>query len=170
MSFVQQDDVMLANLTVYETLRYAALLRVPKTKYKAKMKLVNSIIGELGLEGCRNTKVGKAGVSKGISGGERKRLAIGVELLSRPSILFLDEPTTGLDASAALHVMETIQKVALKGRTVVLTLHQPRSNIYMLFNRLILLAKGHMVYFGDAQQAPNYFQELGYSMPQMSGS
>jgi ABC-type multidrug transport system ATPase subunit/ABC-type multidrug transport system permease subunit len=164
-AFVTQDDVMHPNLTVYEMMRYAAMLRVPNMRYRKKMELVDKLISELGLEGARTTKVGKPGVSKGISGGERKRLAIGIELLSRPSILFLDEPTSGLDTKAALHVMETIKKLACNGRTIVLTMHQPSSYMYSLFDRLILLSSGNVAYFGAAVDAQGYFEQLGYQMP-----
>ncbi len=119
-AFVQQDDVLMGNLTVHEVLTYAAFLRLPATvSPKEKMQRVEDIIVELGLEKCRKTRVGFPGLSKGISGGERKRLSIGVELLTSPSILFLDEPTTGLDSKTALNIVQTIRKLALAGRSVV---------------------------------------------------
>jgi len=166
MAFVQQDDVLIGNLTVSETLRYAAHLRLPsKMTRKEKRDRVDDVVKELNLTSCKDTLVGQPGIKKGISGGERKRLAIAVELLTRPSVLFLDEPSTGLDASAALHLMHLLRKVAQKGRTIVLTIHQPRSNIFQLFDRLLLLVKGKLVYFGEAQDAVPYFAKLGYEMP-----
>jgi ABC-type multidrug transport system ATPase subunit len=166
MAYVRQDDVLLGDLTVFETLKYAAWLRIPQSVgLKKKKQRVNEVLTELSLEGCKNTKVGKPGLSKGISGGERKRLAIAIELLTQPSILFLDEPTTGLDATAALHLMEVLKKVSLAGRSVILTIHQPRSNIFQLFDRLLLLTRGYSVYFGDAQSATDHFARLGWPMP-----
>lgn len=96
MSYVQQNDVFNAHLTVMQTMIFAAFLRMPgSVPLKEKLKRINTILKLLGLEHAKGTVVGAPGIRKGISGGERKRLAIGVELLSHPSILFLDEPTTG---------------------------------------------------------------------------
>ena len=95
-AFVQQDDVLMGNLTVRESLRYAAMLRLSsKIPLEEKMRRVDTIMEELGLAKSADTKVGISGIVKGISGGERKRLCIGIELLTEPSVLFLDEPTTG---------------------------------------------------------------------------
>jgi ABC-type multidrug transport system ATPase subunit len=164
--FVHQDDVFLPHLTVMQTMTFAALLKIPgKISYKEKMKRIDAILKELGLEKCKNSLVGGAGVVKGISGGERKRLAIAVELLSDPSVLILDEPTSGLDAFAALSVVRSIHRIALNGRAVIMTIHQPRTNIFSLFDKLLLLARGHMVYFGDAQKAIQYFTAIGYPLP-----
>jgi len=160
-AFVQQDDVMLGNLTVREVMRYAALLRLDeKIPLKEKMQKIDEILDELGLTKCADTVIGVPGVKKGISGGERKRLSIALELLTEPSVLFLDEPTTGLDAKTALNVMETIVKIAKAGRAVVLTIHQPRSDIFRLFDRLLLLARGRIAYFGTAAKALEYFDGL----------
>ena len=165
-AFVQQDDVLMGNLSVRETLRYAALLRLPKTiSWKEKMERVESIMDELGLLKSANTKVGTPGLTKGISGGERKRLSIAIELLTQPSILFLDEPTSGLDAATAYSVMKTIIKISKGGRAVILTIHQPRSNIYELFDKLLLLARGKIAYFGPAKDATTYFGNVGYPCP-----
>ncbi|KAL9648047.1 hypothetical protein ABK040_012101 [Willaertia magna] len=165
-AFVQQDDVLMGNLTVRETLRYAALLRLPKNiTWKEKMERVEGIMDELGLTKSANTKVGTPGISKGISGGERKRLSIAIELLTQPSVLFLDEPTSGLDAATAFSVMRTIIKIAKAGRAVILTIHQPRSNIYELFDKLLLLSRGRVAYFGNAKDATGYFSKIGYPMP-----
>ncbi|KAL9647271.1 hypothetical protein ABK040_012622 [Willaertia magna] len=139
-AFVQQDDVLMGNLTVRETLRYAAMLRLDSSiPVKEKMRRVDAIMTELGLAKAADTVVGIPGITKGISGGERKRLCIAIELLTEPSVLFLDEPTTGLDSKTSLNVMKTIIKLAKHGRTVILTIHQPRSNIYKLFDKLLLM-------------------------------
>jgi ABC-type multidrug transport system ATPase subunit/ABC-type multidrug transport system permease subunit len=157
-AFVQQDDVLMGNLTVRECLRYAAWLRLDSSiPWAEKQKRIDTIADELGLTKCMDAVVGIPGMKKGISGGERKRLAIGIELLTEPSILFLDEPTSGLDAKTAQNVMETIGKLAKNGRAVVLTIHQPRSNIFKMFDKLLLLARGRIAYFGPAKDASAYF-------------
>lgn len=165
-AFVQQDDVLMGNLTVFEALRFAALLRLPTSmSYKEKMEVVNDVMKELGLEKCKNSKIGIPGVSKGISGGERKRLCICIEMITNPSILFLDEPTSGLDAKTALGVIQTLIRLAKKGITIVCTIHQPRSDIYQLFDRLLLLTEGKVAYFGKANEATAYFKSIGYPCP-----
>jgi ABC-type multidrug transport system ATPase subunit/ABC-type multidrug transport system permease subunit len=165
-AFVQQDDVLMGNLNVREALVYAALLRLPSSMtLREKLERVDQVIDELGLTKCKYTKIGVPGFSKGISGGERKRLSIAIELLTGPSILFLDEPTTGLDAKTALNIMETIDKLAKSGRAVVLTIHQPRSDIYQMFDRLLLLSRGKTAYFGKAHEATRYFADIGYVCP-----
>ncbi|KAG2387158.1 hypothetical protein C9374_001490 [Naegleria lovaniensis] len=166
-AFVQQDDVLLPNLTVRETLRYAALLRLDSSlPNSSKMERVDVIMQELGLSKVADTIVGLPGLSKGISGGERKRLCIAIELLTEPSVLFLDEPTTGLDAKTSLNVIQLINRLAQHGRSVVLTIHQPRSDIFQLFDRLLLLARGKIAYFGDAHKAIPYFEKIGYTCPE----
>ncbi|EFC47894.1 abc transporter family protein [Naegleria gruberi] len=165
-AFVQQDDVLMGNLTVRESLRYAAMLRLDsKIPLKERMTRVDTIIEELGLSKAADTKVGIPGFTKGISGGERKRLCIGIELLTEPSVLFLDEPTTGLDSKTSYNVMKTISKLATHGRTVVLTIHQPSSNIYEIFDKLLLLSRGRVAYFGNAKDAVPYFSDIGHPCP-----
>jgi len=167
-AFVQQDDVMMGNLTVRETLRYAALLRLSsEIPIREKLTLIDDTLDELGLTNAADTIVGVPGIIKGISGGERKRLAIAIELLTEPSVLFLDEPTSGLDAKTALNVMETIRRIAQGGRTVILTIHQPRSDIFTLFDGLLLLAKGRVAYMGNAKDAKSYFEQLKLPCPDL---
>jgi ABC-type multidrug transport system ATPase subunit len=165
-AYVQQDDILDGNLTVFEALMFTALLRLPWSYSIAQKKQkVLDVIEELGLTHTKNTKIGIPGLTKGISGGERKRVSIGVELLTSPSVLFLDEPTSGLDSKTALSIMETINKLAKQNHTVICTIHQPRSDIFKLFDKLLLLSAGQIAYFGDAKNASGYFQNLGYPMP-----
>lgn len=164
-AYVMQDDDLFADLTVTETIRFAAFLRLPKSMSDAeKIERSDSTIRELGLEKCKDTKIGSE-IVRGISGGERKRVTIGVELVTNPSLLFLDEPTTGLDSFNALNVITTLRKLCSNNRTILTTIHQPRSNIYQLFDNLMLLSEGKVAYFGGAQEAVKYFNGLGFKCP-----
>ena len=129
-----------------------------------KESQVNAIIDELGLNLCADSRIGIDG-SRGISGGERKRTSIGVELITDPSLLFLDEPTSGLDAFTAFNLTKTLVRVARAGRTVVATIHQPRANIFALFDKLLILSAGKTVYFGPTSEAIHYFADCGFYCP-----
>ena len=129
---------MFQTMTVRECLEFAAKLKYKGT-YAEKMQRVEDIVTELRLNKCQNTKIGGPLV-KGVSGGERKRTSIGVELITDPTLIFLDEPTTGLDSFTATSVMETLKELAQSGRTIISTIHQPNSDIFMNFDRLMLLA------------------------------
>ncbi|XP_054803047.1 ABC transporter G family member 22-like isoform X2 [Prosopis cineraria] len=159
--FVTQDDVLFPHLTVKETLTYAALLRLPKTTTKEqKEKRALDVIHELGLDRCQDTMIGGSFV-RGVSGGERKRVCIGNEIIINPSLLFLDEPTSGLDSTTALRTVQMLQNIAEAGKTVVTTIHQPSSRLFHRFDKLILLGKGSLLYFGKASEAMIYFQSVG---------
>ncbi|KAI3879737.1 hypothetical protein MKW92_021624 [Papaver armeniacum] len=159
--FVTQDDVLFPHLTVMETLTYAALLRLPKTLTKQhKAQRAMDIICDLGLERCQDTMIGGSFV-RGISGGERKRVCIGNEILLNPSLLFLDEPTSGLDSTTALRMVRMLHEIAKAGKTVVTTIHQPSSRLFHKFDKLILLGKGSLLYFGNASEAMVYFSSIG---------
>jgi ABC-type multidrug transport system ATPase subunit len=133
-AYVMQQDVLLPTLTVREILQYSADLRLPPpTTEEERKKVVEEVILELGLKECANTRIGN-NIHKGCSGGEKRRTSIGVQLLSNPSVLFLDEPTTGLDATSAFQLVRTLKSLAGKGRTIVTTIHQPRSEIWGLFD------------------------------------
>lgn len=161
--FVTQDDVLFPHLTVKETLTYAARLRLPKTLTKEqKEKRALDVIYELGLERCQDTMIGGSFV-RGVSGGERKRVCIGNEIIINPSILFLDEPTSGLDSTTALKIVQMLQDIAEAGKTVVTTIHQPSSRLFHKFDKLILLGKGSLLYFGKASESMDYFQSIGCS-------
>ncbi|GJN30346.1 hypothetical protein PR202_gb18641 [Eleusine coracana subsp. coracana] len=159
--FVTQDDVLFTHLTVKETLTYAALLRLPKTMTRQQKKeRAMDIIYELGLERCQDTMIGGSFV-RGVSGGERKRVCIGNEILTNPSLLFLDEPTSGLDSTTALRIVQLLHDIAEDGKTVITTIHQPSSRLFHKFDKLILLGKGSLLYFGKASEAMPYFQSIG---------
>lgn len=161
--FVTQDDVMYPHLTVIETLIYTALLRLPRQLNKAeKVEQVEMVVAELGLQRCRNNVVGGL-MFRGVSGGERKRVSIGQEMLINPSVLFLDEPTSGLDSTTAQRIVATIKGLALDGRTVVTTIHQPSSRLYRMFDKVMVLCDGSPVYFGKTGRVMEYFGSIGYN-------
>uniref|UniRef100_A0A665T8X1 ATP-binding cassette, sub-family G (WHITE), member 2a n=1 Tax=Echeneis naucrates TaxID=173247 RepID=A0A665T8X1_ECHNA len=161
--YVVQDDVVMGTLTVRENFRFSAALRLPSSiSQEEKEQKVNRLIQELGLTRVADSKVGTQ-LIRGISGGERKRTNIGMELIIDPSVLFLDEPTTGLDASTANSVLLLLKRMAKNGRTIILSIHQPRYSIYRLFDSLTLLVSGKQVYHGPAQSALQYFSDIGYT-------
>ncbi|KAK9808606.1 hypothetical protein WJX72_000468 [[Myrmecia] bisecta] len=163
--FVLQDDLLYETLTVWETLYFAAMLRLPKEmSTEDKKQRVQNVITALGLEKCKNTIIGGF-FRRGISGGERKRVSVGHELLINPSILMLDEPTSGLDSTTAMHLVQTLRQLATGGRSVVTTIHQPSSRLYQLLDKLLLLSNGHVMYYGVASGAAEYFHKLGYALP-----
>ncbi|THG93869.1 hypothetical protein EW026_g7481 [Hermanssonia centrifuga] len=160
--FVRQNDYLLPHLTVRETLGYAAKLRLPASLDDATRTLiVEQTLQELGLAEAAETIVGGAG-RKGISGGEKRRLSIGCVLVSFPSVLILDEPTTGLDSFTAFQLLETLDRLAKRGRTIILSLHQPRSDAFALFSRILLLSHGSVVYSGETTPCLPYFATLGH--------
>ncbi|XP_057973441.1 ABC transporter G family member 22 isoform X2 [Malania oleifera] len=161
--FVTQDDVLFPHLTVRETLTYAARLRLPNTLTKQqKEKRAIDVIHELGLDRCQDTMIGGSFV-RGVSGGERKRVCIGNEIIINPSLLFLDEPTSGLDSTTALRIVQILHDIAEVGKTVITTIHQPSSRLFHKFDKLILLGKGSLLYFGKASEALVYFSSIGCS-------
>ena len=164
-AYVMQQDVLLPTLTVRETLRYSADLRLPPpTTQEERQRIVEEVILELGLKDCADTRIGNH-QHKGCSGGEKRRTSIGVQLLSNPSVLFLDEPTTGLDATSAFQLIRTLKTLARKGRTIVTTIHQPRSEIWGMFDRLVVLTRGSPVYAGEVANCIPWFSNLGFELP-----
>ncbi|CAI6093545.1 unnamed protein product [Clonostachys chloroleuca] len=164
-AYVMQQDILLPTLTVRETLKYAAELRLPSTTTAAdRARIVDEVIRELGLKECADTRVGNS-QHRGCSGGEKRRVSIGVQMLANPSVLFLDEPTTGLDATSAFQLIRTLKRLAYKGRTVITTIHQPRSEIWDLFDNLVVLSRGSPVYSGSISDCLPWFQDLGYEIP-----
>jgi ABC-type multidrug transport system ATPase subunit len=163
-AYVIQQDILLPTLTVRETLTYAADLRLSSVSKKERRDLVEEVIMELSLKEAADTRIGDS-QHRGCSGGEKRRTSIGVQLLSNPSLLWLDEPTTGLDSTSAYQVVKTLQTLARKGRTIIVTIHQPRGEIYSLFDNVILLTQGVAAYAGPAQDCVPYFATLGHEIP-----
>lgn len=148
--YVLQDDKMYPHLTVYETLMLAAHFYLPNSvNQEAKELLVMNVIDEMGLVKAKDTIIGDE-KCRGVSGGERRRANIGAQLISDPAILFLDEPTSGLDAFQANSVMESMKSLAVNGRLVISVIHQPRSSIYEMFDRLLLLSCGRVMFLGES--------------------
>ncbi|KAB8337194.1 hypothetical protein FH972_021496 [Carpinus fangiana] len=165
--FVDQDDTLLPTLTVHETILDSAMLRLPKDMpFVTKEQKVEDVERQLGIFHIRDQLIGSEDTNRGISGGEKRRVSIACELVTSPSILFLDEPTSGLDAYNAYNVVEClVNLVKTYNRTVIFTIHQPRSNIVALFDRLVLLAKGRTVYSGSFSKCQQYFDSIGYACP-----
>uniref|UniRef100_A0A8C7YLT3 ATP-binding cassette, sub-family G (WHITE), member 2c n=1 Tax=Oryzias sinensis TaxID=183150 RepID=A0A8C7YLT3_9TELE len=164
-AYVVQDDILMGTLTVRENLLFSANLRLNPKHHSStdKNNRVNIIINDLGLTDCADTKIGTEFL-RGVSGGERKRCSIGMELITSPSLLFLDEPTTGLDSNTANCIIGLLHKLARRGKTVIFSIHQPRYSIFKQFDHLTLMHKGEVVYAGAAAQALDYFTNLGYQI------
>uniref|UniRef100_A0A0D9Y2L2 ABC transporter domain-containing protein n=1 Tax=Oryza glumipatula TaxID=40148 RepID=A0A0D9Y2L2_9ORYZ len=153
-AYVRQEDLFFSQLTVRETLSLAAELQLRRTLTpERKESYVNDLLFRLGLVNCADSIVGDAKV-RGISGGEKKRLSLACELIASPSIIFADEPTTGLDAFQAEKVMETLRQLAEDGHTVICSIHQPRGSVYGKFDDIVLLSEGEVIYMGPAKEEP----------------
>lgn len=160
--FVTQEDVLSPYLTVTETMVFTALLQLPNSfTEKEKIKCAEAVMTELGLSECKNSLIGGP-LTRGVSGGERKRVSIGQEILINPSLLFLDEPTSGLDSTIAQQILSILLKLANGGRTIVMTIHQPSNMLYYMFHKVLLLSEGYPLYSGEASGAMNYFASIGY--------
>lgn len=164
-AFVEQDDTLCISATPREAIFFSAKLRLPKSYMDEQLHtLTDRMLTELGLQGCADTIIGGT-LAKGISGGERKRTSVGVELVTQPSIVFLDEPTSGLDSFSALQLVQVLDKVARAGASVLFTIHQPQSDIFDMFDRMILINKGQVMYQGDVENVTDYFESRGHPLP-----
>lgn len=156
---IPQDDLLIEELTVYENLYYnAKLVFRDITEEEANVKVL-SVIESLGLTHAKDLKVGNP-LQKTISGGQRKRLNIGLELIREPLILFVDEPTSGLSSRDSENVMELLRELTLKGKLIFTVIHQPSSDIYKMFDNVIILdTGGYQIYYGNPVEAVIYFKE-----------
>ena len=157
--FVPQDDLLIEELTVYQNLWYTAKLCFEGMDEKGIDARVIKTLKDLGLDAIKDLKVGSA-INKYISGGQRKRLNIALELIREPAVLFLDEPTSGLSSSDTEMVINLLKEQTYKGKLIIVNIHQPSSDVYKLFDRLWLLDKGgYPVYDGNPINAITYFKE-----------
>lgn len=164
-AFVAQDDSLQVTSTPREAIRFSAKLRLPRYMKDDQLdNLTNRMLEELGLVDCADTIVGGA-LIKGISGGQRKRASVGVELVTKPALVFLDEPTSGLDSFSAVQLCQVLKKVANAGSSVLFTIHQPSSEIFNSFDHLILLNKGRVMYQGAVSEVPRYFRARNHPNP-----
>ncbi|KAF9989676.1 hypothetical protein BGZ75_005353, partial [Mortierella antarctica] len=165
--YVPQEDVMLADLTVREILMHSARMRQPvHMSHNEKRLKVLEVIQFLGLGHIMDSPIGDV-ETRGISGGERKRVNIGMELVASPSILFLDEPTSGLDSATSLEVCKLLKRIAQdQFLTVAAVVHSPSPHAFSQFDDLLLLGSGgRVVYSGPREEAASYFESIGYPMP-----
>lgn len=167
-AYVIQQDILIPTLTCFETLMYSAELKLPEITHRdERVQLVNELILKLGLKECMDTIVGDSR-NKGLSGGERRRLSVGLQLISNPSVIFLDEPTTGLDSYNALLLCQSLQNLArTMGKTVVMSIHQPRADIFRLFDTCLILSKGRLCYGDSYTKIFDHFSSLGFVVPKV---
>ena len=157
--FVPQDDLLIEELTVYENLWFTAKLCFEGMPDQEIDKRVMNTLKVLGLDAAKDLKVGSA-INKFISGGQRKRLNIALELIREPAVLFLDEPTSGLSSADTETVINLLKEQTMKGKLIIVNIHQPSSDVYKLFDRLWLLDKGgYPVFDGNPIDAITYFKE-----------
>jgi ABC-type multidrug transport system ATPase subunit len=158
--YIPQDDLLMEELTVFDNLYYAARLCFGHYGHDQIETLAEKVLINLGLTEIRNLKVGSP-LQKTISGGQRKRLNIGLELLREPAILFVDEPTSGLSSSDSENILDLLKEISLRGKMVFVVIHQPSSDIFKMFDELIILdSGGFQIYYGNPIEAVVYFRDI----------
>jgi ABC transport system ATP-binding/permease protein len=168
--YIPQDDLLMEDLTVFENLFFAAQLCYGGYSKDKLTAIVEKVLRNLGLSEARHLKVGSP-MDKVISGGQRKRLNIGLELLREPTVLFVDEPTSGLSSRDSENIMDLLKELALRGKMVYVVIHQPSSDIFKMFDTLIILdVGGFQIYYGNPVEAVNYFQDVVSAANKTPGS
>ncbi|MBX2893988.1 MAG: ATP-binding cassette domain-containing protein [Cyclobacteriaceae bacterium] len=158
--FIPQDDLLIEDLSVFDNLYYSARLCFGNFSDKEITERVEKVLVNLGLAEIRDLKVGSP-LHKTISGGQRKRLNIGLELLREPTILFVDEPTSGLSSRDSENIMDLLKELSLRGKMIFVVIHQPSSDIFKMFDTLIILdVGGFQIYYGNPTESVNYFQDI----------
>lgn len=162
----QHDTSLMPHLTIRETFYFQALLRLPLSEHEKIPVIINKLIRQMGLLDCADMLIGNE-YMKGISGGEKRRVSIGIQLLSRPKVLFLDEPTSGLDSSTSTAILGLLDKLTKEnGTTIITTIHQPNKSMFEKFGSLLLLARGgYVVYTGESMNIESYLQTIGLCRP-----
>lgn len=157
---IPQDDLLIEELTVFENLYYNAKLCFKDKTEEELVAMVDKTLANLGLLERKDLKVGSP-LNKMISGGQRKRLNIALELIREPSILFVDEPTSGLSSRDSENVMDLLRELTLKGKLIFVVIHQPSSDIYKMFDNMVILdTGGYMIYYGNPVEAVMYFKRI----------
>lgn len=157
--YIAQDDLLIEDLTVFENLYYNAKLCFKDKPEQEIRDLVQNVLGNLGLEHIKNLKVGNA-LNKKISGGQRKRLNIALELIREPAVMFVDEPTSGLSSRDSENVIDLLKELSLKGKLIFVVIHQPSSDIYKKFDKMYFMdTGGYPIYYGNPIDAVVYFKE-----------
>jgi ABC-type multidrug transport system ATPase subunit len=168
--YVPQDDLLIEDLTVFQNLYYAAKLCFGQYTEKQIIELVMRVLMNLGLIEIRDLKVGSP-LQKTISGGQRKRLNIALELLREPTILFVDEPTSGLSSRDSENIMDLLKELSLRGKMVFVVIHQPSSDIFKMFDSLIIMdVGGFQIYYGNPVEAVIYFHEIIHAANKIQGA
>ncbi len=167
--YVSQDDLLIEDLSVFQNLYYNARLCFGNLEDNLIREKVADILASLSLDHIAGLKVGNA-LNKKISGGQRKRLNIALELIREPSILFVDEPTSGLSSRDSENVIDLLKELSLKGKLIFVVIHQPSSEIYKMFDRMFILdVGGYPVYYGDPVEAVGYFKEISRQVDKQKG-
>eukprot|EP00659_Diplonema_papillatum_P013022 gene13022-20083_t len=153
-AYVMQDDALFQQLTPRETLEFTANMKLPDTPYEERQNIVESVLNLLGLQESADRRISTIP-------GEKKRVAVAVELVSAPSLIFLDEPTSHLDAYSAYTLVKHLRQLAHAGSTIVCTIHQPSSEVFDMFDKVMLLARGKCVYNGPVKDVVSHFAFAG---------
>uniref|UniRef100_A0A673KYS6 ATP-binding cassette sub-family G member 5 n=1 Tax=Sinocyclocheilus rhinocerous TaxID=307959 RepID=A0A673KYS6_9TELE len=164
-SYVLQSDNLLSYLTVEETLTYTAQLALRKHSSEAIRKKVAAVMAELSLGHVAHSVIGGR-IFPGISGGERRRVSIASQLLQDPKVILLDEPTTGLDSMTTNQIVVLLAELARRDRIVIVTIHQPRSELFRIFNRIAIMSRGELVFCGKPEEMVDFFSSCGYECPE----